>query len=174
MKYENYQNLLSENFQFLVVKFSVYLNRHVFVMSYITHMQPEKQVNKFNKKSLLSSLLPRSTQDTTSVLSGSIGQQTTSAYLQTNNVAPDQPDTLNMRPSFRTKDQDNVIMVGEPVANTSITPARQQSKTESQSMSNKTGFTLSHNSYTKLRKIRTVKNRQTNKLFTALMILYML
>ena len=32
-KYEEYQNFLSENFQFLVVKFSVYLNRHVFVMS---------------------------------------------------------------------------------------------------------------------------------------------
>ena len=33
-KYEKYQNFfLSENFQFLVVKFSVYLNRHVFVMT---------------------------------------------------------------------------------------------------------------------------------------------
>ena len=31
-KYEKYQNFLSENFQFLVVKFSVYLNRHVIVM----------------------------------------------------------------------------------------------------------------------------------------------
>ena len=31
-KYEIYQNVLSENFQFLVVKFSIYLNRHVFVM----------------------------------------------------------------------------------------------------------------------------------------------
>ena len=31
-KYEKYQNFLSENFPFLVVKFSVYLNRHVFVM----------------------------------------------------------------------------------------------------------------------------------------------
>ena len=33
-KYEKYQNFLSENFHFfsLVVKFSVYLNRHVFVM----------------------------------------------------------------------------------------------------------------------------------------------
>ena len=29
---EKYQNFLSENFHFLVVKFSVYLNRHVFVM----------------------------------------------------------------------------------------------------------------------------------------------
>ena len=31
-KYENYQSFLSENFQFLEVKFSIYLNRHVFVM----------------------------------------------------------------------------------------------------------------------------------------------
>ena len=32
-KYEKYQSFLSENFQFLEVKFSIYLNRHVFVMS---------------------------------------------------------------------------------------------------------------------------------------------
>ena len=32
-KYEKYQTFLSENFHFLVVKFSVYLNRHVFVMN---------------------------------------------------------------------------------------------------------------------------------------------
>ena len=31
-KYEKYQNFLSENFHLLVVKFSIYLNRHVFVM----------------------------------------------------------------------------------------------------------------------------------------------
>ena len=31
-KYENYQNFSSENFHFLVVKISVYLKRHVFVM----------------------------------------------------------------------------------------------------------------------------------------------
>ena len=31
-KYEKYPNFLSENFHFLVVKFSVYLNRLVFVM----------------------------------------------------------------------------------------------------------------------------------------------
>ena len=31
-KYEKYQKFLSENFQFLVMKFSIYLNRHVFVM----------------------------------------------------------------------------------------------------------------------------------------------
>ena len=34
-KYEKYQNFLSENFQFLKVKFSVYLNRHVFIMQVI-------------------------------------------------------------------------------------------------------------------------------------------
>ena len=32
-KYEKYQIFLSENFHILVVKFSVYLNTHVFVMS---------------------------------------------------------------------------------------------------------------------------------------------
>ena len=31
-KCKKFQNFLSENFQFLVVKFSEYLNRHVFVM----------------------------------------------------------------------------------------------------------------------------------------------
>ena len=31
-KYEKYQNFLSDLFHFLVVKFSLYLNRHVFVM----------------------------------------------------------------------------------------------------------------------------------------------
>ena len=31
-KYEKYQNFLSEKLSFLVVKCSVYLNRHVFVM----------------------------------------------------------------------------------------------------------------------------------------------
>ena len=32
-KFEKYQNFLSENFPFLDVKFSIYLNRHVFVMN---------------------------------------------------------------------------------------------------------------------------------------------
>ena len=32
-KYEKYQNFLSENFQFLEVKVSIYLNRRVFVMA---------------------------------------------------------------------------------------------------------------------------------------------
>ena len=31
-KYEKYQRFLSENFQFLEMKFSIYLNRRVFVM----------------------------------------------------------------------------------------------------------------------------------------------
>ena len=31
-KYEKYQNFLSENFQLLEMKFSIYLNRRVFVM----------------------------------------------------------------------------------------------------------------------------------------------
>ena len=31
-KYENYQNFSSESFHFLVVKFSIHLNRSVFVM----------------------------------------------------------------------------------------------------------------------------------------------
>ena len=33
-KYEKYQNFLFENFQFLEVEFSIYLNRRVFVMCY--------------------------------------------------------------------------------------------------------------------------------------------
>ena len=32
-KYEKYQNILSENFPFLVVKFSIHLNRCVFIMT---------------------------------------------------------------------------------------------------------------------------------------------
>ena len=32
-KYEKYQNFLSENVQFLGVRFSIYLNRRVFVMN---------------------------------------------------------------------------------------------------------------------------------------------
>ena len=31
-KYEKYQSFLSEKFQFLEVKFSIHLNKHVFVM----------------------------------------------------------------------------------------------------------------------------------------------
>ena len=37
-KYEKYQEFfLSENFHFLVVKISVYLNRHVFIMMLYRH-----------------------------------------------------------------------------------------------------------------------------------------
>ena len=36
-KYEKYQNFLSENFHSLEVNFSVYLNRHVFVMCSLTN-----------------------------------------------------------------------------------------------------------------------------------------
>ena len=32
-RYEKYQNFLSENFTFLVVKFSIYLNMRVFIMN---------------------------------------------------------------------------------------------------------------------------------------------
>ena len=34
-KYEKYQNFYLKTFSFLVVKFSIYLNRHVFIMSVI-------------------------------------------------------------------------------------------------------------------------------------------
>ena len=33
-KYEKYHNFCLKNFQFLVVKFSIYLNRHVFIMKW--------------------------------------------------------------------------------------------------------------------------------------------
>ena len=36
-KYEKYQRFLSENFQFLEVKFSIYLNRHVIVMDVVSY-----------------------------------------------------------------------------------------------------------------------------------------
>ena len=32
-KYEKYESFLTENFQFLEMKLSIYLNRHVFVMN---------------------------------------------------------------------------------------------------------------------------------------------
>ena len=37
-KYEKYQGFLSENFQFLEVKFSIYLNRRVFVMTRVAFL----------------------------------------------------------------------------------------------------------------------------------------
>ena len=36
-KYEKYWSFLSENFQFLEVNFSMYLNRRVFVMKMVHH-----------------------------------------------------------------------------------------------------------------------------------------
>ena len=44
-KYEKYQNFLSENFHFLVVKFSVYLNRHVFIMQSLSQTKQKMNVN---------------------------------------------------------------------------------------------------------------------------------
>ena len=35
-KYEKYRSFLSENFQFLEVKFPIYLNRRVFVMAFLS------------------------------------------------------------------------------------------------------------------------------------------
>ena len=45
-KYVKYRNFLSENFHFLVVKFSVYLNRHVFVMDINVYAKFEKHPSK--------------------------------------------------------------------------------------------------------------------------------
>ena len=46
-KYEKYQKFLSKNFHFLVGKFSVYLNRRVFVMSCLDkkHAYDHPQMN---------------------------------------------------------------------------------------------------------------------------------
>ena len=41
-KYEKYPIFLSKNFMFLEVKFSIYLNRHVFVMFFLTSGHPAK------------------------------------------------------------------------------------------------------------------------------------
>ena len=38
-KYENYQHFSSENFPFLEVKFSIYLNRRVFIMTFFIHLK---------------------------------------------------------------------------------------------------------------------------------------
>ena len=43
-EYEKYQSFYSENFQFLVVKFSVYLNRHVFVMDPWRSLRPFQDI----------------------------------------------------------------------------------------------------------------------------------
>ena len=41
---KKYQNFLSENFQFLVMKFSIYLNRRVFVIASENIYQNETKV----------------------------------------------------------------------------------------------------------------------------------
>ena len=41
-KYEKYHSFLSDNFQFLEVKFSKYLNRRVFVMSVLKYTLDKK------------------------------------------------------------------------------------------------------------------------------------
>ena len=43
-KYEKYENFLSENFHSLVVKFSVYLNRHVFIMKLTIFIYISKKI----------------------------------------------------------------------------------------------------------------------------------
>ena len=47
-KYKKYQNFLSGNFHLLVVKFSVYLNRHVFVMFAILPYKKKKKKKNNN------------------------------------------------------------------------------------------------------------------------------
>ena len=49
---KKYQNFLSENFHFLVVKFSVYLNRRVFVMQ-TTKTQFSKRIKAVGLETLL-------------------------------------------------------------------------------------------------------------------------
>ena len=41
-KYEEYQTFFSENFHFFVIKFSVYLNRHVFIMTCMPHAEHQE------------------------------------------------------------------------------------------------------------------------------------
>ena len=59
-KYKTYQNFLSENFHFLVVKCSIYLNRRVFVILMRTHnihllwRNKKKILNLFSKALLIS------------------------------------------------------------------------------------------------------------------------
>ena len=45
-QYEKYQSFLSENFQFLVVKFSIYLNRRVFVMGNLLRVSRSDKVTR--------------------------------------------------------------------------------------------------------------------------------
>ena len=50
-KYEKYQSFLSENFQFLEMEFSIYLNRCVFVMVSLI-IQSQFQINQETGRSL--------------------------------------------------------------------------------------------------------------------------
>ena len=56
-KYEKYQIFLSENFIFLEVKFSLYLNRRVFVMVCIDLSVPRLRVNMVFFASFVTSLV---------------------------------------------------------------------------------------------------------------------
>ena len=51
-KYEKYLSFLSENVLFLEVQFSIYLNRHVFVMGKYFPLSPRKLSWVLNEKSL--------------------------------------------------------------------------------------------------------------------------
>ena len=54
-KYEKYQNVLPENFPFLVVKFSIYLKRHVFVMLFTgEQIAPSEKGFKYYEGNFLS------------------------------------------------------------------------------------------------------------------------
>ena len=46
LKYEKYQNFLSEIFHFLAVKFSIYLNRLVFVMTHCPWLRLVQQTTR--------------------------------------------------------------------------------------------------------------------------------
>ena len=53
-----YQSFLSENFHFLVIKFSVYLNRHVFVMGW-DFLQERRNKHNLIFFNIISGLTPR-------------------------------------------------------------------------------------------------------------------
>ena len=59
-KYEKYQNFLSENFPFLVIKFSIYLYRCVFVMSIKRILSTNHIIRILGVKSFLYSYATRS------------------------------------------------------------------------------------------------------------------
>ena len=58
-KYEKYLSFLSENFQFLEVKFSIYLNRRVFVMHAVLWLHFTRHlVSLVNAKSITNIFFP--------------------------------------------------------------------------------------------------------------------